>query len=75
MKSVIYKILFVLFLLMFFVGGYMTINYMSNVKMLLIFLGVTVVGLGGIILEIVFYVKRKARSDEQADEENLDDNQ
>ena len=78
MKSILWKIFLVLCLLMFFVGGYMCINYMRNIEMLLIFLAITVFGLGGIILEAVLIIKRnkKAHSEEeQADEDCSEDNQ
>lgn len=54
------------------VGFYMFIQYIDkNVKMALIFLGVTLVGIGILATEIFIFVKRKKREaikDEEEDE-------
>lgn len=59
MKKVLVRISFVLSLLLFVVGIYMFFNYLGkNDTMMLIFLGVTVLGLAGLILIIIFSVKK-----------------
>ena len=54
---------------MLFVGFYMSLRYMHNTTMLLIFVGMTAIGLGGLIVEALL-IMRKSRLNKPTDEKD-----
>ena len=69
-RKILYTLLSLLFFGCMFVGFYMFIQYAGrNEKMMLIFLGITLVGVIGIVLEALFIYRRKKRASESSESE------
>ena len=57
------------------VGTYMFLQYINtNVKMALIFLGVTLTCIGILVLEIILFIRRKKREELEDEDEGEEEN-
>lgn len=69
LKKVLITILSIFFFACMFVGFYMFIQYAGrNTKMMLIFIGITLVGVIGIVIEALIIYTRKKRLSKKEDE-------